>query len=148
MGEIGKVIGIDDNKVTVKMTRTEACAKCRACSIGMEKQDMIIKASNLCNANIDDNVEIVLEEENFIKAVSIMYGIPFISLIVGIFGGYYGSISLGVGNNELIGFCLGMLFVIITYLWIRHKESYWKSKDFVPKAIRIEKETNNINNLN
>lgn len=143
MGEIGKVVGIDKNKVTVKMTRTEACAKCRACTMGMETQDMIIKASNLCNADINDNVEIVIEEENFIKAVLIMYGIPFISLIIGIFGGYYISKAVGIGNNEVIGFCSGMILVVITYLWIKHKEEYWKSKDFIPKAIRIEKNTSN-----
>jgi len=137
MAEIGQVVEIDNNSVVVKLERQEACAKCRACTAGLSKTEMIIKAINCCNAKIDDNVEIVIEESNFIQAVLIMYGIPFVSLMIGIFIGYYGSLKLGMQNNDIIGFCFGILLVIISYLWIKSKENYWKSKNFVPKAIKI-----------
>lgn len=137
MAEIGKVIELNNESVTVILERKEACAKCRACSAGMSKTEMIIKAVNCCDAKIDDNVEIVLEEANFIQAVLIMYGIPFVALLAGVFLGYYGSIQLGFSNNDIIGFSIGIVFVIISYLWIRSKEEYWKSKNFIPKAIKL-----------
>lgn len=139
MGEIGQVIKAYDNKVEVKMERTEACAKCRACSVGMESKEMIINAENLCGAKANDFVEIVLEEQNFLQAVLIMYGLPFISLLVGAFAGYYISLKLNLQYNEIIGFFTGLIFVVLSYLWIKSKESFWKSKNFIPKAVRVEK---------
>ena len=137
MGEIGQVIGKKKNKLTVRLERTEACAKCRACTAGMKKEDMHIECLNMCNANINDNVEITIEESSFFKAVIIMYGIPCIVFFVGILFGYYGCIKLGYNNPELISTIFAVILVIITYAIIRSKESYWKSKNFIPKAIKI-----------
>lgn len=139
MGEIGQVIKKDNNKVTVRLTRTEACAKCGACSAGLKSQDMMIEAANLCDAEINDNVEIMLEESDFIKAVAIMYGIPFVSFVIGLIGGYYISMAVGFGNNEIIGFSIGIIFVLITYFLIKKNEKHWKSKNFIPKAVKVAK---------
>ncbi len=136
MAETGCVIDIDNNKVVVKLQRKEACAKCRACSVGMRSEEMIIKAYNQCDATVGDTVEIVLEEANFITAVLIMYGLPFLSLIIGTVIGIFVTKLINIGYNELVGFIFGILCVIITYMWIKSKESYWKSKNFVPKAIK------------
>ncbi len=136
MPEIGQVVEIEGNKVVVKLKRTEACAKCRACTVGMQSQDMIIKAYNNCEAKIGDSVEIVLEEADFVTAVMISYGIPFLSLIIGTFLGFSISEILGFGYGELVGFAFGIIFVVIAYLWIKSKEEYWKSKNFVPKAVK------------
>jgi len=136
MAETGCVIDIEGNKVIVKLQRTEACAKCRACSVGMETQDMLIKAYNQCDAIIGDTVEIALEESNFIAAVMIMYGLPCVSLVIGTVVGIFGTKLIGLNHNEIIGFIFGILCVIITYGWIKYKDDYWKSKNFVPKAIK------------
>ena len=45
MAEKGIVTGLKANNIAVvKMTRLEACAKCRACIAGMEGKDMFIEA--------------------------------------------------------------------------------------------------------
>ena len=136
MAETGSVVDIDGNKVIVKLQRTEACAKCGACSVGMKTQDMLIKAYNQCNAIIGDEVEITLEESNFIVAVMIMYGLPCVALVLGTVIGIFFTKLIGLNDNELIGFVFGIFCVIITYVWIKSKENYWKSKNFVPKAIK------------
>lgn len=140
MAEIGQVIEIfHDNKITVKLERKEACAKCRACTAGLSSKEMLIKAINRCNASVGDNVEIVIEEKNFIAAVFIMYGIPFLFLLIGIFLGYWVGGYLKIEQKELFSFVLGIIFVCLSYLIIRTKENYWKSKNFSPKAIKIIK---------
>ena len=59
MAEKGVVIGLKDNNLAViKMTRQEACAKCRACIAGMAEKDMFIEAENICGAKVDDWVEV------------------------------------------------------------------------------------------
>lgn len=139
MGEVGQVVSVDNERVTVILQRKEACAKCRACSVGMKSQEMQIKAVNKCSAKVGDNVEIVLEEMNFVKAVLIMYGFPFLFFLLGVFGGYYGSLALGMGNNELIGFVLGMLLVSAAYLIIKSQEDRWRKADYVPMAVNVVK---------
>ena len=95
MAEIGEVIGTEKNKLVVRMTRKEACAKCRACSAGLKEQDMLLRAVNLCNAKVGDKVEVMLETADFMKATCIMYGIPCAMFMVGILAGYYGFEALG-----------------------------------------------------
>ncbi|MBQ9519305.1 MAG: SoxR reducing system RseC family protein [Firmicutes bacterium] len=137
MAEIGKVIEIENNKAVVSLERKEACAKCRACSAGMKAEEMLIRAENICGAKIGDKVEIALEETDFIKAVLIMYGFPFVMFMVGLLGGYYGCLNAGVQNPELIGFAAGIVLVVVSYALIKSQEKRWRSGNYVPKAIAV-----------
>lgn len=139
MAEVGEVIGLEDKKLVIKLHRTEACAKCRACTAGFDDKEMLIKAQNLCDAKIGDCVEIALDSADFYKATLIMYGIPFVMFMLGIFGGYYGAIKFGVGVPELVGIAAGVVLVIITYLVIHTQEDRFKKGNYVPKAINIVK---------
>ena len=137
MAEIGKVIDIEKNKVVVSLERKEACAKCRACSAGLKAEEMLIRAENICGAKVGDKVEIALEETDFIKAVLIMYGFPFVMFLIGLFGGYYGCLSANIPNPELIGFIVGLILVAIGYGLIKSQEKRWRSGNYVPKAIAV-----------
>lgn len=137
MAEIGEVVAMDKNKLVVRMARKEACAKCRACSAGLKEQDMILKAVNLCNAKVGDKVEVMLETADFMKATLIMYGIPCFMFIAGVLSGYYSSMAMGWNNGEYIGFGLGVLLVVLTYLIIRTQEPRFKKGNYIPKAINI-----------
>ena len=53
MAEKGIVTELKDNNIAyIKMKRTEACAKCRACVSGLSEQDMFIDAENDCDASV------------------------------------------------------------------------------------------------
>jgi sigma-E factor negative regulatory protein RseC len=138
MAEIGTVIGnAENNRLLVRLERQEACAKCRACTAGMKKEEMLLTAENLCGGKIGDNVEVTLDTADFMRAAVIMYGIPFAMFMLGIFAGYFGSLKMGFGSNELIGFAIGIVLVIITYLVIKSQEKRWQKDNYVPKAIRV-----------
>ena len=137
MAEIGKVIDIEKNKVVVSLERKEACAKCRACSAGMKKEEMLIRAENICGADIGDKVEIVLEEADFIKAVLIMYGFPFIMFMIGLLGTYYGLSGANIANPELLSFIVGLVLVAVSYGIIKSQEKRWRSGNYIPKASAI-----------
>lgn len=139
LGEIGEVVSVENNKLVVKMQRTEACAKCRACTAGMKKEEMIIKAENMCSASVGDKVDVVIDNSNFMKATLIMYGIPFLTFMLGIFLGYYSALNFNIKNAELVSILSGLLFVIITYLIIHSQENKFKNGNYVPKAIKIVK---------
>lgn len=137
MGEVGEVIGVEKDRLVIKMERKEACAKCRACIAGLESKDMIIKAQNLCSGRIGDKVEITLDNTNFIKATLIMYGVPFVMFMLGIFIGYYGATCLNLNTPEVMSFVTGIVMIIITYLIIRTQEQRFSKGGYVPKAINV-----------
>ena len=135
MGERGLVVDRVGDNVTVKLERTEACAKCKACIAGMTSQEMIINAKNICDAKKDDWVNIEVDGNNFLKAVAIMYGVPLLSFVFGIGGMYSAAAFIGLSEHkELISFAVGLFFTACTYLFIRSKEDHWKSKNYTPIA--------------
>lgn len=140
MAETGIVIKQKENYVTVKLERREACAKCRACTAGFETKDMIIEAENICHAQEGDQVEISLEQSNFLKAVLIMYTIPLISLLSGLGVGYLISYELGLKSTELIAVICGFALLAVSYIIIKNNEDKWRDKKFRPVAINIVRE--------
>ncbi len=142
MAEVGQVVEIKNNLAVVRLTRTEACAKCRACIAGMSEKDMFIEAENECKAAVDDWVELILKDNGFYSAVLIMYGIPCIALIVGLLLGYFvlGGL-IGSVAPEIVGCVTGILFTVLAFLWIHSKESRWESKKYRPIATRIADES-------
>ena len=140
MAEIGRVIEKkENNKLLIKLERQEACAKCRACSAGMQSKEMLLVAENLCHASVGDDVEIFLEETDFMKAVLIMYGIPFLFFVGSVLITYFILDSMGIANTEIISFAVGIVLVAVSYLVIHHFESHFKSNNYVPKATSVVK---------
>lgn len=138
MGEIGRVIDKKGDSVTVSLLRTEACAGCRACTMGMQKQEMLMTAKNECGANVGDNVRVELKEGIFLKAVAIMYALPLLFLIAGFFVGIIiGDFFELSGLREIISFAVGVLFLFFSHLIIKRNEKRFKSKEFKPLAVEI-----------
>lgn len=138
MAEKGIVIGLKDNNLAlIKMTRQEACAKCRACIAGMEEKDMFIEAENACGANVNDWVEVEMAPDGFIHAVLIMYGIPFVAFMIGVGIGYVlGGMQTAI-SKELISFGCGLICTFLAFLWIKSQEERWSSKKYRPVAARL-----------
>ncbi len=135
MAEQGKVIELKENIAKVSMQRHEACKDCHACDMG-KSQEMILTAKALCEVKIGDNVEVHLENKDFLKATSIMYGIPLITLVIGFISGYYLGEYIGL-NGDIIGFALGIIFLSITYFWIKSNEEKWKSGNYEPVITKV-----------
>ncbi len=137
MAEIGQVTEVKSESVVVRLFRQEACAKCGACTAGLESKDMFIEANNICHATEKDWVEIYLEETNFIKAVGIMYGLPLIGLLLGVVIGTFALSGLSNGMHDLVSFIFGLVGAGIVYVVIHLNESKFKTKRYRPKAVRI-----------
>ena len=136
-GEVGQVIEINDNKVLVKMERKEACAKCKACSVGIEGKEMRVTALNLCKAGVGDMVEIIIDNKDFVSASLIMYGFPLLGFVAGLFLGYFIAANIGLKGPEFYGMVWGLVFVALAYLIIRKTESEKRREKFIPRAVKI-----------
>ena len=138
MAEKGLVIDEKGDKLVIKMTRKEACAKCRACIAGLSEKDMILEARNLCGASVDDWVEVELEADGFLFAVGVMYGIPLIALLAGVLiGNFVIAPALSFINPDVVSFFTGIIFTGLAYIWIRSREDHWREKKITPSAVRV-----------
>lgn len=139
MAEVGLVTALKGNLAVAKMTRKEACAKCRACIAGLSEKEMVIEAENTCGAKVGDWVEIELEGDGFLTAVLIAYGLPLVALIAGICLGYFViTPALNIGEmGEVLSFGVGILFTALAYLWIKLNEKRWNTNKYRPKAVKV-----------
>ncbi|MBR5468725.1 MAG: SoxR reducing system RseC family protein [Firmicutes bacterium] len=141
MAEKGLVMQEKGDSLVIKMKRKEACAKCRACVAGLTEKDMILEAKNMCRATVDDWVEVEISESGFLFVVGIMYGIPLIALLAGIFiGNFVLAPMLSFINPDVTSFFTGLAFTGLAYLWIRSQEDRWKEKKITPLAVRVTTE--------
>ncbi|VDN46381.1 conserved protein of unknown function [Petrocella atlantisensis] len=138
MAEIGQVTEVVGNLVSVKLQRHDACDHCNACMAGVETEEMILEAENLCQADVGDLVDISLEESNFLLAVIIMYIIPLFGLLIGLGAGYVIGNQLSV-NVEIMSLLFGFAFLAITFLIIRKNEVKFHTRKFRPIASDIVK---------
>jgi len=138
MREQGLVMEIENDQVVIQLARTSACDQCGACSMGAHDQEMLLRAENQCNAKPGDHVYLELQQENFFKAVSIMYGLPLVGLIIGFLAGYGGARLFGQSNwQEPLGLLGGIGLMIVIFFWIRSQEERWKTKDYRPIAVEV-----------
>ncbi|NDL67610.1 SoxR reducing system RseC family protein [Anaerotalea alkaliphila] len=137
MAELGQVMEIKGNHAIVRLERQEACAKCQACTLGTEVKDMILETENLCGAKVNDIVEVSLDEGNFIKAVAIMYVLPFLGLVAGLGLGYLIGQGINPGLVEIIAVIGGFLLMAVVFLVIRANEPKFRTKKYRPSAVRV-----------
>lgn len=140
MNQQGYVIEIVDNKTArLKVQRHSACASCGKCKTTSERKDVLIDADNSIGAKIGDYVEINMDNVNVLKATSIAYLLPLAGLFIGTLITYFvlqnNSASL---NLELISGIVGIIFMAITFCFIKNKDKKFKdSKNFVPEITKI-----------
>lgn len=143
MREIGQVVEIKDDLAKIQIKRTEACEKCGACDMG-QSQMMETMAKNDIFAKVGDQVEIEAESVNILKAAFILYGIPLVLFMTGTFLGYFTANLIGLSHwNNLIGFVVGVVFMLISYVSIKRNESkFSRDHSYQPSIYRVIKSQN------
>lgn len=91
---------------------------------------MYLELENTVGANVGDKVLVKIEPSN-LKISVILYGIPSVMFIIGIFSGYF------LFNSEIFGFLTGVLFLIFSILSIKSFAERCKIK--IAKIIAAEK---------
>ena len=133
----GVVTETKGDLATVTILRREACGECRACLAGMTTKNMDIEAKNLCDAEVGDWVELELRDNAFFHAVMIMYGIPLVTFFVGVLLGYFVISPMIPIPAPLTSLALGIIFVLLTYLWIHSQNDRWESGKYRPLATSL-----------
>lgn len=102
---------------------------------------MVMTAENEIGAELGDVVEIDLETMNLLSAAIIAYGLPLLALIIGILGGYYGLLFLGLSDNvsQALAALSGLTAMAVSYAAIKMNEGrIEKMKKFRPVLVGIK----------
>jgi sigma-E factor negative regulatory protein RseC len=113
----GIVRAIHGDQIEVEITISSACSECHAKSICIpsdHKRETVL-AQNLYNEHFEvgDKVHLVLKGSAGGKAVVLAYLLPFIVLMVALFGTY------AITKSELAGVIVSVVFVVIYYIILK-----------------------------
>lgn len=130
----GIVRAIHGDQIEVEITISSACSECHAKSIcipGDHKRETVL-AQSLYNEHFEvgDKVQLVLKGSAGGKAVVLAYLLPFIVLMVALFGTY------AITKSELAGVIVSVVFVVIYYIILKtqNKKIEQKFQFFVKKS--------------
>jgi len=136
------------DRALVQVKRTEACAGCAArgmChALGGQSKDVVVEVLNdKTNVKPGDIVEISIPSSSFLKSMSVIYMIPVMALMAGLFIGIYIAknfchIDPSIGG--LLGSVVGVSIAFAFARWYdrkaHNKPEYW------PKITRVIENNN------
>ncbi len=138
MEQVGIIRRTFGNQAEVVVSRLSGCGgNCAGCaaSCSSETATLTVVTKNNVGAKAGDLVEIKAKPQKILKYTFIVYMVPFIMLLIGIFLGINYFQSIGSANYEMLGFGVGMLFLAISFVIIRLLDKYIKKKEETPLEI-------------
>ncbi|HOK56526.1 MAG TPA: SoxR reducing system RseC family protein [bacterium] len=104
MKEKGKIIESKEDKALVLMEEKEKCKSCGLCKKIIPRQP-VIEVENIIKAEVGDNVEIEIKEDDLFEVSIYIYGFPLLGFILGIISAYF-------LNNMFLKVIIFLLFLI------------------------------------
>lgn len=134
----GKVISADNGQCVVEFERHEACNSCHECKLHSSNEHIKLKG----DYSIGDYVEVELSNKNFLKAATIAYLLPLLSLLLGMFIGSK-ILPYSKDNSVLLGGIIGLITGVIG---IKIIDCHIRKNNLLePKIIRKVAITDNSN---
>lgn len=122
MKECGLVLEVMDHKAVVNIKRKSACGQCKACEMGRsDVKEINIVAKNDIGAQVDDNVNIIMDTPDVLKAAIIVYLIPLVALVSGVALGTFIAKIKGL-PSDWTGIITGLLFLGVSYIYVRTQD--------------------------
>lgn len=137
MENIGVVKKTEGNEAVVEIQRSSACGEsCASCKGGCVPTRKYVDVLNIPQAKVGQRVKIELQTRKVLNAAMIMYGIPLISVFIGVMFGIWVSIPLGYeSSQEGLGIVMGLIFLVLSYVGIRLWDRGRKTKEKVEIVI-------------
>ena len=148
--ETGTIVEIIGTEAEVLLTGTEACKSCaarQACNtLGGNTKKLLLK--NTLKASPGDAIEFIVEEKGVVVSSIIVYLIPLLFLISGIWIGsvVHADFSIDQDSGAILG---GIVGICLSFILIKAFNPYFRRKSiFVPQMHRILNKENNGKNIN
>ena len=120
MEQVGLVVDIKENKAIIAVRRHDVCGKCGGCGVAVSGSgENHLEAINQVNAVIGQTVRVASDTADVLKASFMVYMVPMIALLVGIYVGQLldGTFSIFARFDVILGivFLLGSYFLVRGY---------------------------------
>ncbi|HHX75027.1 MAG TPA: SoxR reducing system RseC family protein [Firmicutes bacterium] len=117
MEQVGLVVEVKDDKAIVAIRRHDVCAKCGGCGVAVSgKGETHLEALNQANAAVGQTVRVVSDTAQVLKASFMVYIVPMLALLIGLYAGQQLGPSAGIPRLDIV---LGVVFLFVSYLLIR-----------------------------
>ncbi len=120
MKEIGTVVSVKGNSITVNVKRKAACSGCGRCGghLSFGGDSMIIEAVKTGDPKPGDLVELELQDVDYLRVSFLVYGLPLLSAGAGYAGGWFLGKMLGNASVWAWVFALGGF--ALSFAWLRN----------------------------
>ncbi|HHV61256.1 MAG TPA: SoxR reducing system RseC family protein [Firmicutes bacterium] len=130
MEEVGTVVAVKGDGVTVEIARSAMCSKCKMCNLGPGTAR--IDADNSIGAEVGDMVAVEMETRNVMAAAFVAYMVPLAFMIAGFLIGPSFSRWLGLARvSQAITAITGIVFLVLSYAFV-----YYYDKKANPSKFR------------
>jgi sigma-E factor negative regulatory protein RseC len=138
LSEQGIIEKVTDQKATVRVRRSPACANCSSkISCDISNRDMLVEVFNDLQAKVGDRVEISIPEGTVLKMSVFVYLFPIIALIIGAFLGGFIASSLQ-SKSSWPAILLGMIFFGLAFCVLKiFERKKMSGGDYNPKMTHI-----------
>ena len=130
----GKVIGINGNKIKLKMFKESSCAHCSGCG-DANKLARELDITYDGEVEIGDIVTFELEDSKMLKIGFTVYIAPIIMMILGY------TISSKMGGEEKINVLVSFAFLVISFICLHIYDKYFVKEKVEMKVTAVEKGT-------
>ena len=128
----GKVIGINGNKIKLKMFKESSCAHCSGCG-DANKLARELDVTYDGEVEIGDIVTFELEDSKMLKIGFTVYIAPIIMMILGY------TISSKMGGEEKINVLVSFAFLVISFICLHIYDKYFVKEKVEMKVTAVEK---------
>ena len=141
MEQVGSVVDIKDDIAVVVVRRHATCGKCGGCGVAVAGSgDNYIEAQNVVNAVVGQTVKVATDTSNVLRASFVVYIVPMLFLLVGIWLGQVIDGQFGVfARFDII---LGITFLVGSFLVVRGYDSKMAQGENPASVIEIIEEPN------
>jgi sigma-E factor negative regulatory protein RseC len=130
--QFGQVMELkSDNKALVKVRQHLSCGKCGRCAGFFgdpETRDhILVEVNNPIGAKEGELVRLEAKAHEMLLAAFLLYFVPLIGLLAGVFLGRNWAIARGLaGNPDLWGLITGLVLMVVFFLFLRAQEGNFK----------------------
>ncbi len=130
----GKVIGINGNKIKLKMFKESSCAHCSGCG-DANKLARELDITYDGEVEIGDIVTFELEDSKMLKIGFTVYIAPILMMILGY------TISSKMGGAEKINVLVSFAFLVISFICLHIYDKYFVKEKVEMKVTAVERGT-------
>ena len=126
---IGRVIKIEDGQMHISMKRDSACGSCESCAANCEAKEHIIKAKLREDYKVGDLVSIKVDSRKMLKGVTMVYLVPLIAFLLGIFLSNYIFNKIGFKIPDFYSIIIGVVLLIISLFIVKSYDKRYSKED-------------------